>query len=69
MSADAFRIFLSVLTAIASTWALTDIYKLIRLRGADRDDPIVRDKVFGYWIGTIVGTCGFIGILRYNGVI
>ncbi len=68
MSADAFRIFLSVLTALASTWALSDIVKLARLRGADREDPIVRDKVFGYWIGIVVGTCGYIGILRFNGV-
>ncbi len=69
ITTDQFRAVLSAITAIGSFWGVIDAVRLIRLRGADGSDPIVRDKRFGYTIGMFVGAIGYFGILRFNGVL
>jgi len=71
VSADTFRWFMSIFTGLASTWALFDIVYIIRLvrRRADTNDPLIRDKYFGYAMGIAIGLLGFAGILRYNDVL
>lgn len=63
-----FRWILTVLTLSACLWALTDVVRLVRLRGADGSDPLVRDKRFGYVVGIVLGLFGVTGVLRYHGV-
>lgn len=70
MSDDAFKWFISALTAgVAGTWFVYDALKLWWLRRADRQDPTIRDKHFGYAVGVVVGAVGLIGVLRFHGVI
>ena len=71
VSASTFKWILTVLTALGSLWALYDIIHILRLVNsrADRSDPAVRDKYFGYAIGIAVGLLGFAGILRYHDVL
>ena len=61
---------LTLLTAsVAFTWFVYDALKLWWLRGADRRDPTIHDKRFGYGIGVLVGLVGVIGCLRFHGVL
>ena len=69
MSFDAFKLFISLLTGVvAGLWGVIDLIRFVRLRRADKDDPIVGDKRFGYAIGVMIGVIGVYGVLRYNGV-
>lgn len=69
ISPNAFKWTLSILTTLGSLWALYDVILIAKLRGADRRDPLVRDKLFGYAIGILLGILGLVGVLRYNGVV
>jgi hypothetical protein len=71
VSADTFKWFMTIFTGLGSTWALFDIIYIARLvkSRADRSDPLVRDKYFGYAMGIAIGLLGFAGILRYNDVL
>jgi hypothetical protein len=61
--------FMSLFTGlVAGTWFIYDALKLYWLRNADKNDPMVHDKRFGYTIGVFVGGIGVLGVLRYHGV-
>jgi hypothetical protein len=70
MSPSAFKWFITFLTGgLASAWFIYDSINLIRTRNADRRDPIVRDKHFGYVMGIVIGIIGVVGCLRFHDVI
>ena len=70
VSPTVFKWFVSILTAgITGTWFVWDILKLWWLRRADRSDPIVRDKQFGYSLGVVICAIGLIGVLMFHGVL
>ncbi len=70
VSAGVFKWFVTILTAsLAGTWFFYDAYKLVRLAKADKTDPTVHDKRFGYGIGMIIGFIGVWGCLRFHGVV
>jgi hypothetical protein len=70
VSDTAFRLFLSAITGgVAAVWIVHDLVLIARLRGADRRDPLVADKRFGYAMGIVIGVIGVIGTLRFNGVL
>ena len=70
VSADTFEWFLTLVTGIvAGGWLVYDAINLVRTRRADRNDPIVRDKHFGYVMGMIIGVIGLVGTLRFRGVL
>lgn len=59
--------FMTLFTGIvAGTWFVYDALKLYWLRNADKTDPTVHDKRFGYAIGMIIGAIGVIGVLKYH---
>lgn len=69
VSETVFRWILTALVGgLATTWLVYDSINLIRTRNADRSDPIVGDKRFGYMIGIAIGIIGVIGSLTYHGV-
>jgi len=69
MSDIAFKWFITFLTGgLAASWFVYDTINLLRLRGADGGDPLVRDKRFGYVMGLVIGVVGIIGCLRFHGV-
>ncbi len=70
MSPTVFAWFLTALTGgLAGTWLVYDTISLIRTRKADRSDPIVRDKHFGYVVGITIGVIGVLGCLMFQRVI
>jgi hypothetical protein len=70
MSEAAFKWFLTILTGgLAGAWFFYDSFNLIRTRNADRSDPVVRDKHFGYVMGIAIGVVGVLGCLRFHGVV
>jgi hypothetical protein len=70
VSPHVFAWFLTILTGgLAGSWLVYDAYNLVRTAKADRADPIVRDKHFGYVIGMIIGVVGVLGCLRFHGVL
>lgn len=70
VSDQMFRLFLSLFTGgVAVGWTIHDLVLIARLRGADRRDPLVADKLFGYVMGIVIGTIGVVGTLRFNGVL
>ena len=70
LSPYAFKWFLTILTGVvAGTWFFYDGLKLWRLRHADKKDPIVRDKIFGYFMGMVIGFTGVLGCLRFHDVV
>ena len=65
-----FRLLLSLITGVvAGAWTIHDLVLIARLRGADRRDPLVADKRFGYAMGIVIGIIGVVGTLRFNGVL
>ena len=70
MSPNAFKWFITFLTGgLAGAWFIYDSINLIRTRNADRSDPVVRDKHFGYVIGILIGIVGIVGCLRFHGLV
>ncbi len=70
VSPAVFKAIVSILTGgLAGTWVVHDILFISRLKGADRRDPLVRDKLFGYSMGILIGVLGVVGTLRFNGVL
>jgi hypothetical protein len=70
VSDQMFRLLLSLVTGgVAAAWTIHDLVLIARLRGADRRDPLVADKLFGYATGIVIGTIGVAGTLRFNGVL
>lgn len=70
VDATTFKWILTVLTGgLAGTWLVYDSINLLRARNADRRDPLVRDKQFGYAIGIMIGVIGVVGCLRFHGVV
>jgi len=70
VSDQVFRLLLSAVTGgVAAVWVIHDLVLIARLRGADRRDPLVADKRFGYAMGVVIGMIGVIGTLRFNGVL
>jgi FtsH-binding integral membrane protein len=51
---------------LSVAWLVYDTRNLLRLRGADRKNPLVRDKLFGYVIGIVTAIVGIVGVLRYH---
>jgi hypothetical protein len=69
MSPDGFKWFITFLTGgLASVWFFYDSFNLIRTRKADRSNPVVRDKHFGYVMGILIGIVGVYGCLRFHGI-
>jgi hypothetical protein len=70
LSPVAFKWFLTLITGVlAGVWFFYDSFSLIRTRKADRSNPVVRDKHFGYVIGIAIGIIGVYGCLRFQGVV
>lgn len=70
MTATQFGWFLTALTGgLAGTWLVHDAICLVRTRKADRSDPVMRDKHFGYVIGIMIGVVGVLGCLMFQGVL
>ena len=70
VSDGVFRFVLSLVTGgVAAVWVVHDLVLIARLRGANRRDPLVADKRFGYAMGIVIGMIGVIGTLRFNGVL
>lgn len=70
MSPDAFKWFLTILTGgLAGSWVIYDVINLIRIRHANKRDPLVRDKIFGYLMGIVIGVVGVYGCLRFHDVV
>ena len=70
VSDDMFRFLLSATTGgVGVVWTINEIRLLMRLRGKDRRDPLVRDQRFGYAMGIVIGLIGVFGTLRFNGVL
>lgn len=69
VSQTAFEWFVTILTGgVAGAWAVYDTVNMARLRRADRRDPLVRDRRFGYAIGIVIGVAGVVGCLRFHDV-
>jgi hypothetical protein len=63
-------LLLSLITGVvAAAWIVHDVMLIARLRGADRRDPLIADKRFGYVMGIVIGVIGIVGTLRFNGVL
>jgi len=70
LSDHAFHWFLMIVTGgVAAVWFVYDLSSLYRSRTADRGDPDVRDRRFGYVVGMLIGLIGVIGVLRFHGVL
>lgn len=70
VSQTVFEWFVTLVTGVvASAWTVYDIINLIRARGADRRDPLVRDRRFGYAMGIVIGLVGVVGCLRFHDVV
>jgi hypothetical protein len=67
---EVFHLLLSVVTGgVAAAWMVHDTVLIARLRGADRRNPLVRDKLFGYSMGIVIAMIGILGTLRFNGAL
>jgi len=67
VSATAFTWVLSALTGgLAGVWLVHDAIFLWRIRAADRRDAGVRDKIFGYLMGMVIGVLGVAGVLKHH---
>jgi hypothetical protein len=69
VSQTAFAWFVTIVTGgVAGAWFVYDIINLIRVRGADSSDPLIRDRRFGYVMGILIGLVGVLGCLRFHDV-
>jgi len=69
VSQTAFEWFVTILTGgLAGGWLVYDVINLIRVRRADRRDPLIRDRRFGYVLGILIGLVGVVGCLRFHDV-
>jgi hypothetical protein len=67
VSATTFTWILTALTGgLAGFWLVYDSWSLVRSRTVDRTDAIVRDKVFGYMMGIVIGALGVAGVLKHH---
>jgi hypothetical protein len=67
VSPTAFTWVLTALTGgLAGVWLIYDARNLVRVRREDRRDPRVRDKIFGYVMGIVIGALGVIGVLKHH---
>jgi hypothetical protein len=70
VSQTAFAWIVTVLTGgLAGSWFVYDLINLIRVRHADRRDPLIRDRRFGYVMGIVIGLAGVLGCLRFHDVV
>lgn len=70
VSQTAFEWFVTAVTGgVAGAWVIYDARNLFVTRNDDRQDPIVRDKHFGYMMGIVIGLVGVFGCLRFHGVV
>ena len=70
LSPMGFKWFLTLVTGIvAASWFVYDSINLYRIRNANRKDPLVRDKIFGYFMGIVIGAVGVFGCLRFHDVV
>lgn len=70
VSQIAFVWFVTILTGgVAGAWFVYDIINMIRTRGADGRDPLIRDRRFGYAMGIVIGFGGVLGCLRFHDVV
>lgn len=59
--------FVTIVTlSLSVSWLVYDARNLLRMRGADRKNPLVRDKLFGYAIGILTAIVGIVGVVRYH---
>lgn len=56
----------TITVALSGAWLIYDLRNLMRLRGADTSDPLVRDRRFGYVIGILTASVGLYGVVRYH---
>jgi len=69
VSWTAFEWFVTAVTGgVAGAWFVYDAINLVRVRGADGRDPLVRDRRFGYVVGMVIGLVGVVGCLRFHDV-
>lgn len=67
VSDTAFNWIVSVMTGgVAAVWVVYDLRNMVKLRGADRSDPKVRDKRFGYAMGMVIGLVGVVGVMWHH---
>ena len=58
--------FVSLVTGLAALyWIGIDTVRLRRALAGDRQDPAVRDRIFGSIIGLVVGVVGVAGVLHF----
>jgi hypothetical protein len=70
VSQIAFVWCVTILTGgVAGAWFVYDIINMIRTRGADARDPLIRDRRFGYAMGIVIGFAGVLGCLRFHDVV
>ena len=70
VSRTAFEWFVTSVTGgVAGAWFVYDAINMIRLRRADRRDPLVRDRRFGYAMGMVIGLVGVVGCLHFHNVL
>ena len=70
MSAHMFVWFITFCVAgLSAVWFVYDGINLARALKLDRNDPVVRDRHFGYVMGMIMGLIGVIGALKFHGVV
>ncbi len=69
VSPSTYRGFVTMISLFLAAWAFYDIVKWRRLKGQDRKDQLVQDKLWGYVLGLVMGCVTVFGVLRYNGVV
>jgi Zn-dependent protease len=68
ISPAAFEVFnTAALGVVAVGWLAYDVLNLVKARDVDRADPLVRDRLFGYVMGIVIGVVGVVGVIdRYR---
>jgi hypothetical protein len=66
VSPAAFELFNTLaLGIVAAAWLAYDARNLVKARTDDRGDPLVRDRLFGYVMGIVIGVVGVIGVVDH----